>query len=91
MYDAYLACDQKHIGTGHEQCNASGKMPSIDGGEEEVAAGWGSILVGKYQFEKLIFSWKTLLGKQGLALLSCWIWYLNLRGLAKYTYRGLIY
>lgn len=85
------ACDQKHTGTGHKQCNAaSGKMSSSHSGEEPVAAGWGSIMVGKYQFEKLVFSWKTLLRKQGLALLGYWIWYLNLHGLAKYTYRALI-
>jgi len=66
------------------------KTLSGDGREEEVSAGWGSVVVGKYQFEKLVLSWKTLLGTQGLALLSCWIWYLNLHGLAKYTYRVLI-
>lgn len=61
-------------------------MPSSDAGEEEAAAGWGSIVVGKYWFEKLVFSWNTLLRKQGLALLSYCIWYLNLFGLAKHTY-----
>lgn len=65
-------------------------MPSSDGGDGEVAAEWGCIMVGKYQFDKLVFSWKTLLGKEGLALLSYWIWYLNLPGLAKYTSRAFI-
>lgn len=67
-----------------------GKMLSSHGGEEEVAAGWGNIAMGKYQFGKLVFSWKTLLRRQGLDLLSYWIWYMNLGGLAKYTYRALI-
>lgn len=56
-----------------------GKMPSSDGGEEEVAAGWGSIMAGKYQFEKLVFFGRLSL-EVSLALLSYWIWYLNLRG-----------
>lgn len=62
------------------------KMLSSDGGEEEVAAGWERFMGGwgECQFEKLVLSQKALLRKQGLALLSCCVWYLNLCGLAKY-------
>lgn len=62
-------------------------MLSSGGGEEEVAAGWGSSWVwGKYQFEKLVLSWKAPLRKRGLALLRYWIWKMNRCGLAKCIY-----
>ena len=41
------------------------KMLSSDRGEEEVAAGWGSIMEGECQFEKLVLSWKTRLRSKG--------------------------
>lgn len=58
------------------------KMPSGDSREE--AAEWGSIVVEESQSEKFVSSWNTVLIKQGLALLSGCLWYLNLCGLAKY-------
>lgn len=58
-------------------------MLSGDNGEEEVAAG-GEASSGQCQFEKLVFSRKTLLRKQGLILVSLCIWYLDLLGLVKY-------